>query len=165
MPSVLADTYGAIIGLLADLPDDTTLPDVDPPGQVMSRPRAPATLDAFVRAGSVRQAARLAGVHHSRPRTRLDTITETVGFDPLDGIVRNRLGLAYLVWRLRNSRVLDLPAPSYRTSPDELTRKARGVVPGGYPVPAPGARVVSERGRIVPLCDLGGAPAGGWVCR
>ncbi|HEY5353973.1 MAG TPA: hypothetical protein VIK57_16105 [Streptosporangiaceae bacterium] len=34
----------------------------------------------------------------------------------LDGIGRNRLGLAYLVWRLRNSRVLDLPAPSYRTS-------------------------------------------------
>ena len=76
-PSVLADTYGAIIGLLADLPDDTTLPDVDSLGQVMSHPWAPATLD---------------------------------------GIGRNRLGLAYLVWRLRNSRVLDLPAPSYRTS-------------------------------------------------
>ena len=56
------------------------------------------------------------GVHHSTLRTRLDTITATVGFDPLDGIGRNRLGLAYLVQRLRNSRVLDLPAPAYSTS-------------------------------------------------
>ena len=41
-----------------------------------------------------------------------DTIAEMVGFDPLDGLGRTRLGIAYLVWRLRNSRVLELPAPS-----------------------------------------------------
>ncbi len=113
-PSVLADQYGGLIGLLADMPTDTDLPDVDSLDEVMAHAWGPATLDALVRAGSVRQAARLAGVHHSTLHTRLDTIADVVGFHPFDdGIGRTRLGLAYLVWRLRNSRVLDLPAPTY----------------------------------------------------
>lgn len=115
-PCVLADRYGGVIELLADAPLDADLPDVDSLDEVMGHAWGPATLDALVRAGSVRQAARLAGVHHSTLQTRLDAITEVVGFDPFDGIGRTRLGIAYLVWRQRNSRVLDLPAPTYTAS-------------------------------------------------
>lgn len=112
-PSVQADRYGGLVGLLADTPDDAALPDVDLLDGVMAHPWGAATLDALVRAGSVRQAARLAGVHHSTLQTRLDSIVATLGFDPFDGIGRTRLGIAFLVWRLRNSRVLDLPAPAH----------------------------------------------------
>jgi hypothetical protein len=112
IPAVRADDYGGLVGLLADAPADTDLPDVDSLDAVMAHAWGPATLDALVRAGSVRQAARLAGVHHSTLQARLGSITAEIGFDPFDdGIGRTRLGLAYLVWRLRNSRVLDLPAP------------------------------------------------------
>lgn len=111
-PSVDADTYGGLIGLLADLPPDADQPDVDALAEVMVHPWGPSTVDALVRAGSVRQAARLAGVHHSTLQQRLDSVSGTLGFDPFDdGIGRTRLGIAYLAWRLRTSRVLDLPAP------------------------------------------------------
>jgi hypothetical protein len=115
-PCVLADRYGGVIELLADAPLDADLPDVDSLDEIMGHAWGPATLDALIRAGSVRQAARLVGVHHSTLQARLDAITDVVGFDPFDGIGRARLGLAYLIWRLRNSRVLDLPAPTYTTS-------------------------------------------------
>ncbi|AIJ26594.1 helix-turn-helix domain-containing protein [Amycolatopsis methanolica] len=111
-PVVTADTYGALIGLLADLPDRAAVPDLDALDSVMAHPWGPATVDVLIQAGSVRQAARLAGVHHSTLQTRVDTITEIIGFDPLDGLGRSRLGTAYLCWRLRNSRVLDLPPPT-----------------------------------------------------
>ncbi|GAY13099.1 helix-turn-helix domain-containing protein [Pseudonocardia sp. N23] len=111
-PAVDADHYGGLIGLLADLPPDADQPDVDALAEVMVAPWGPPTVDALVRAGSVRQAARLAGVHHSTLQQRLDGIGDTLGFDPFDdGISRTRLGIAYLAWRLRTSRVLDLPAP------------------------------------------------------
>ncbi|MDT3445070.1 MULTISPECIES: helix-turn-helix domain-containing protein [unclassified Pseudofrankia] len=116
IPSVQADRYGGLVGLLADAPTDTDLPDVDSLDQVMTHVWGPTTLDALVRAGSVRQASRLAGVHHSTLQARLDAVTELMGFDPFDGIGRTRLGIAYLIWRLRNSRVLDLPAPTYSDS-------------------------------------------------
>jgi methyl acetate hydrolase len=45
-------------------------------------------------------------------QSRVDTITEVIGFDPLDGLGRTRLGIGYLLWRLRHSRVLDMPAPT-----------------------------------------------------
>ncbi|MFR9801658.1 helix-turn-helix domain-containing protein [Pseudonocardia sp. RS010] len=115
-PCVLADRYGGVIGLLADTPLDADLPDVDALDEIMGHAWGAATLDALVRAGSVRQAARLAGVHHSTLHTRLETVTTVVGFDPFDGIGRTRLGLAYLLWRLRNSRVLDLPLPACSAS-------------------------------------------------
>ncbi|MGD9988710.1 helix-turn-helix domain-containing protein [Pseudonocardia sp.] len=111
-PSVDADRYGGLIGLLADLPPDADQPDVDALAEVMAHPWGPSTVDALVRAGSVRQAARLAGVHHSTLQQRLDGVGDILGFDPFDdGIGRTRLGIAYLGWRLRTSRVLDLPAP------------------------------------------------------
>jgi hypothetical protein len=52
------------------------------------------------------------GVHRGTMQASVDTIADMVGFDPLDGPGRTRLGIAYLVWRLRHSRVLELPAPS-----------------------------------------------------
>ena len=114
VPSVLADDYGGLAGLLADLPQDSELPDVDSLDAVMSHPWGSATIDALVRTSSIRQAARQANIHHSTMHTRLESIAAELGYDPLDdGIGRTRLGLAYLVWRLRNSRVLDLPAPAY----------------------------------------------------
>ena len=111
-PVVNADEYGGLIGLLADAPSDSHMPDVDLLEDVMSHAWACPTLDALIRAGSLRQAARLGGVHHSTMQQRVDVITEMMGFDPVDGLGRTRLGIAYLVWRLRHSRVLDLPAPN-----------------------------------------------------
>jgi methyl acetate hydrolase len=111
-PVVTADEYGSLIGLLADAPSDTHIPDVDLLEEVMAHSWAYSTLDALIRSGSVRQAARLCGVHHSTLQTRLDAISDIVGFDPLDGLGRTRLGIAYLVWRLRHSHVLDAPAPT-----------------------------------------------------
>lgn len=115
-PSVLADDYGGLLGLLADAPPDADLPDVDLLDEIMGHAWGASTLDAVVRAGSVRQAARLSRVHHSTMRTRLDVIVEVLGFDPFDGLGRTRLGIAYLGWRLRHSRVLDLPAPDRRSA-------------------------------------------------
>lgn len=110
-PSVRADTYGGLLGLLADAPDGDQ-PDADLLDELAGHAWAAGTLDALVRSGSVRHAARLAGVHHSTMQARLDAVAEVLGFDPFDGLGRTRLGIAYLVWRLRHSRVLELPAPA-----------------------------------------------------
>ncbi|KQT93529.1 CdaR family transcriptional regulator [Marmoricola sp. Leaf446] len=111
-PSVRADDYGGLVGLLADAAPDAHQPDADLLEDVAGHPWGRATLEAVLRSSSVRQAARTAGVHHSTMQSRVDSITETLGWDPFDGFGRTRLGTAYLVWRLRHSRVLDLPAPT-----------------------------------------------------
>lgn len=111
-PLVRADDYGGLIGLLADSPADSPQPDADRLDVVVDHPWGLATVDAIVRSPSVRQAARLAGVHHSTMQSRLECVTAAMGFDPYDGFGRTRLGTAFLVWRLRHSRVLDLPAPA-----------------------------------------------------
>ncbi len=110
--SVLADDFGGLIGLLADAPEDSFQPDVALVDAVMAHSWGPETLAAVVRSQSLREAARTAGVHHSTMQSRLETVTATIGFDPFHGYGRTRLGTAYLVWRLRHSRVLDLPAPT-----------------------------------------------------
>lgn len=114
-PTVTADAYGGLIGLLADAPDDSPQPDAEKLADIARHPWGLTTVDALVRCSSVRQAAREAGVHHSTMQTRLDLLTECLGFDPTDGFGRTRLASAHLVWRLRHSRVLDLPAPSGQT--------------------------------------------------
>lgn len=111
--SVSADEYGGLIGLIADAPPDSHQPDADLLDGVSCHSWGLATVDALVRSSSVRQAARLTGVHHSTMQARVDTIGDTLGWDPFDGLGRTRLGIAYLTWRLRHSRVLDLPAPTY----------------------------------------------------
>ena len=107
--TVEAATYGGLVDLLADLPDDVDPPELAALARVMAHPWGAATVSALVEAGSVRQAARLADVHHSTLQTRLDLVTDELGFDPLGGYGRTRLGVAYLVWRMRHSRALDLP--------------------------------------------------------
>ena len=109
-PAVTADEYGGLADLLADAPVDSPQPDADRLDDVARHPWGMHTVESIVRSPSVRQAARLAGVHHSTLQSRLEGITEAMGFDPYEGFGRTRLGTAYLVWRLRHSRVLDLPA-------------------------------------------------------
>jgi hypothetical protein len=110
--TVSADEYGGLVSVLASMPPDAEVPDVELVDTIMALSWGRSTLEALVRAGTVRQAARIAGVHHSTMQSRLETVTGALGFDPFDGLGRTRLGVAYLVWRLRHSRVLDLPAPT-----------------------------------------------------
>jgi methyl acetate hydrolase len=39
---------------------------------------------------------------------------DLLSFDPMDGIGRTRVGLAFLAWRIRHSTALDLPPPGNR---------------------------------------------------
>lgn len=111
---VHADSFGGLIGLLADAGDTIQHADVERLATVLAHPWGAPTVEAVVGAGTVRQAARDAGVHHSTMQDRVETMERVLGFDPLDGFGRTRLGTAHLIWRLNNSRVLDLPAPSHR---------------------------------------------------
>jgi methyl acetate hydrolase len=111
-PYVHADDYGGLIELLAEIPLDSPNPDADRLAEVMAIPWARPTVDAVLRATTTRHAARLEGVHHSTMQTRIETLTHKLGFDPMDGYGRTRLGMAYLLWRLRTSRVMDLPTPA-----------------------------------------------------
>ncbi|MBC7760320.1 MAG: hypothetical protein H7201_00675 [Candidatus Saccharibacteria bacterium] len=103
-----ADDFGGLAEILADLPDDRRdRGDQVTIELVMVTSWGAATIDALVRAGSIREAARFANVHHSTMSDRVEIIASTVKFDPMNGIGRTRLGLAYLQWRLRTSRVLE----------------------------------------------------------
>lgn len=110
---VAADDLGGLAEVLADL-EDADRPDRDAAGlaAVVAHPWGTSTIDALVQASSVREAARVAGVHHSTMAMRVETIAQSLGFDPMSGLGRTRLGLAFLRWRLRESRVLVLPAPA-----------------------------------------------------
>lgn len=110
---VRADDLGGLAELLADLPEHE-LADRDAAGMsaIMEHSWGPATVDALVRTSTVREAARAAGIHHSTMTTRVETAQGVLGFDPLGGLGRTRLGIAFLRWRLRNSHVLELPAPA-----------------------------------------------------
>lgn len=104
-----ADDLGGLAEMLADLPDDRHDDEDQMAVELITSHRwGTITIDALVRAGSVREAARLAQVHHSTMTDRVEIITDTLGFDPMSGIGRTRLNLAFLRWRLRTSRVLEL---------------------------------------------------------
>ena len=47
-------------------------------------------------------------------QARLETVRDLLSFDPVDGIGRIRVGLAFLAWRVRHSSALDLPPPTSR---------------------------------------------------
>ncbi|MEO3937370.1 hypothetical protein V3N99_11505 [Dermatophilaceae bacterium Soc4.6] len=115
-PVVHADDFGGLVALLADAPDDIQQPDVATLDVIACHPWGLVTVDAVIRSQSVRQAARHAGVHHSTMQTRVDTIVQVMGFNPFDGFGKPRLGTAYLVWRIRHSRVLEMPAPAMSDS-------------------------------------------------
>jgi len=108
---VLADDYGGLIDLLADLALDSQHRDADAVAAVCDRPWGLETIGSIVTSQTVREAARGLNIHHSTMRSRLDMMTAELGFNPNEGLGRSRLGIAYLIHRLRTSRVLDLPAP------------------------------------------------------
>lgn len=114
VPVVVADDYGGLIDLLAQCSVDRPLLDVEELEGVMQHPWAVRTLDALLRTASIRDASRIAGVHHSTMQARLETIRDLLSFDPLDGIGRTRVGLAFLAWRVRHSSALDMPPPTSR---------------------------------------------------
>lgn len=123
-PLVDADTYGGLITLLADSIEGSHQPDVDRMAAVAEHGWGLPTVAALVASQSLREAARHAGVHHSTLSARVETISEVLGFDPLDGLGRARLGMAYLGHRLNCSTVLDLPAPPLQPQP------AADILPG-----------------------------------
>lgn len=114
VPVVVADEYGGLIDLLAQCAIDRPLLDVEELENVMQHPWAALTLDALLRSASIRDASRIAGVHHSTMQARLETIRDLLSFDPMEGIGRTRVGLAFLAWRVRHSSALDLPPPTGR---------------------------------------------------
>ena len=114
VPVVVADDYGGLVDLLAQCSIDRPLLDAEELESVMQHPWAAQTLDALLRSASVRDASRIAGVHHSTMQARLETMRDLLSFDPMDGIGRTRVGLAFLAWRIRHSTALDLPPPGNR---------------------------------------------------
>lgn len=114
VPIVVADDYGGLIDLLAQCSVDRPLPDVEELESLMQHAWAAQTLDALLRSASIRDASRIAGVHHSTMQARLETIRDLLSFDPLDGIGRTRVGLAFLAWRVLHSSALDLPPSTGR---------------------------------------------------
>lgn len=113
-PLVLADDYGGLVEILSQCSVDQPLIDVEELEAVMEYPWAARTLDALLRSASIRDASRVADVHHSTMQARIDAMRDLLSFDPTDGIGRTRIGLAFLAWRVRHSTVLDLPAPGDR---------------------------------------------------
>lgn len=109
-PLVEAEAYGGLIELLAET-DDAQRGQTDTLRGVAHHPWALETVAALVTTQTVREAARVLNVHHSTLQARVDTIRAEIGFDPLHGFGRTRLGTAFLVHRLNRSKVLDLPAP------------------------------------------------------
>ncbi len=114
VPVVVADDYGGLVDLLAQCAIDQPLLDVEELESVMQHPWAVQTLDALLRSASIRDASRIAGVHHSTMQARLETIRGLLSFDPVDGFGRTRVGLAVLAGRVRHSSALDLPPPAGR---------------------------------------------------
>ncbi len=110
--SICADEFGGLIDILADVRSESSNPDVAALDSLMREaPWTSETVDAVLASATVRQASRTLGIHHSTMQSRLETMRSALGFEPIDGYGRTRLGLAYLLCRLRRSRVLDLPAP------------------------------------------------------
>lgn len=110
-PMVAADAYGGLIELLADADDDAKHEYADNLNAVAQHSWGLETVAALVTTQTVREAARVLNVHHSTLQARCDTIKADLGFDPLQGFGRTRLGTAFLVHRLSRSTVLDMPTP------------------------------------------------------
>ncbi len=94
--SVNADVHGGLIRVLAESPLGAANPDAIRPGAAMGQRGAAATVGALLDSSTLRQAARSLGVHHSTMQTRVETLAGAVGFDPIDGYGKARLGMAFL---------------------------------------------------------------------
>lgn len=108
-----ADDYCCLIWLIADAGSDTHHPGADLLDKLGTNSWAATTLDAFCDQARSGKPPGWPVCTNSTMQAMVESITETIGGDPFDGLGRTRLGIAYLVWRLRHSRVLDLTAPSY----------------------------------------------------
>lgn len=109
-----ADDLGGLAEMLADLPVGAR-PDRDERAigeAIATYPWSVATISALLASGSLREAARAAGVHHSTMASRIEHLDAAVGFGATEGMGRTRLALAFLRWRLSTSRVLELPPPA-----------------------------------------------------
>ncbi|MGV9794704.1 MULTISPECIES: helix-turn-helix domain-containing protein [unclassified Gordonia (in: high G+C Gram-positive bacteria)] len=110
--AVDAERYGGLIHMLAESPSTATNPDVDRLETLLTEHTwASATIVAVIESSSARQAARSLDIHHSTMQVRVETLSGELGFDPFDGLGKARLGVAYLAWRMRHSRALELPPP------------------------------------------------------
>lgn len=114
-PMIVADNYGGLIELLGEV-EENQHGHADSLAAIAEHPWGLETVAALVMTQTVREAARVLSVHHSTLQTRCDTIRSDLGFDPLQGFGRTRLGTAYLMHRLSRSTVLDLPAPGARAA-------------------------------------------------
>lgn len=110
--AVDAERYGGLVHLLADSPSAATNPDADALDSIRDLKWVRPTVGALLDSSSVRQSARLLDIHHSTMQSRVEILTDALGFDPLDGVGRARLGMAFLTWRMRHSRALELPPPN-----------------------------------------------------
>lgn len=109
--AVDAAQYGGLIHLLADVTSTATNPDTDRLEAVMDNGWGRSTIAALLDSSSARQAARTLNVHHSTMQSRIEHLSTALQFNPLDGLGRARLGVAFLTWRMRHSRALELPPP------------------------------------------------------
>ncbi|MGC3020878.1 helix-turn-helix domain-containing protein [Brevibacterium sp. FAM 24630] len=107
---VRAENFGGLVELLAES-SEATDPDAARIDEIMDSPWAESTVRVLLEAPTIRQAARDLGLHHSTVQSRAEQIERCLGYDPLAGYNRTRLGISVLRWRLRNSRVLELPGP------------------------------------------------------
>ncbi|WP_181273998.1 PucR family transcriptional regulator [Brevibacterium oceani] len=107
---VRAENFGGLVELLAESPDAND-PDAARLDELMDAPWAESTVRVVLEAPTIRQAARSLGLHHSTVQGRAEYMERCLGYDPLAGYNRTRLGTSVLRWRLRNSRVLELPGP------------------------------------------------------
>lgn len=102
-----ADDLGGLAVTLADLAQQGEHEDGARIETVAAHPWGVATLDALIRTSSIREAARTLGIHPSTMAARIDSVTAALGFDPLTGLGRTRVGIGFLLWRLQHSVVLD----------------------------------------------------------
>ncbi|AZL11619.1 CdaR family transcriptional regulator [Brevibacterium aurantiacum] len=107
---VRAENFGGLVELLAESPDAVD-PDAARIDEIMEAPWAESTVRVVLEAPTIRQAARDLGLHHSTVQGRVEQLARWLGYDPLTGYNRTRLGISVLRWRLRNSHVLELPGP------------------------------------------------------
>ncbi|PWJ48297.1 PucR C-terminal helix-turn-helix domain-containing protein [Quadrisphaera granulorum] len=155
-PTSHAERFGGLLELLVDLPEDADTRDVDRLEALAALPWGASTLAALTEATSVRHAARLAHVHHSTLHGRLEEVVEALGFDPLAGLGRARLSVAWLRWRLRHSRVLDLPAPRRASEAPTGVGQASTQCPTGVGTAVHSHRPGSPPAMLTPRNERGG---------
>lgn len=102
-----ADDLGGLAVTLADLAQQSGHEDRDRIESVTAHSWGEATLDAITRTTTMREAARVLGIHPSTMAARVDSLTAALGFDPMTGLGRTRLGIGFLLWRVQSSTVLD----------------------------------------------------------